>query len=39
MMPMARIAVEDVLPMNRNKPPLAAFCAALANWSFLYEGF
>jgi hypothetical protein len=33
MMPMARIAVEEVLPMNRNKPPLPAFCAALINWS------
>jgi hypothetical protein len=31
--PIARITVEDVLPMNRNKPPLAAFCAALVNWS------
>ena len=32
-MPIARITVEDALPMNRNKPPLAAFCAALVNWS------
>lgn len=31
--PIARIAVEDVLPMNRNKLPLAAFCATFVNWS------